>query len=142
MVIRPATTAQTPFRAGRAVAWLAGFGAFGLGLSAVYASTGLGVGCPFRAVTGWDCPLCGGTRLGGALLHGDVAAAFAYNPLVFVGLIVLAVLGVAWAVEAAGGPRVRPPAAARNRLRSVSPTGWLALGGIVATAYTLLRNLL
>ena len=141
-MIRPATTAQTPFRAGRAVAWLAGFGAFGLGLSALYASTGLGVGCPFRAMTGWDCPLCGGTRLGGALLNGDVATAFAYNPVVFIGLIVCAVLGVAWVVEAAGGPALRPPAGVRNRLRSVSPTGWLVVGVIAATTYTLVRNLL
>ncbi len=141
-MIGSATTAQTPFRAGRALGWLAGFGAFGLGISALYATTGYGIGCPFRALTGWECPLCGGTRLGSALLHGDPAAAFAFNPLVFVGLIALAVLGVVWTIEAVGGPRIRPPDVVSARLRLVSPTGWLVLIGVVAASFTLLRNLL
>ena len=136
-----ATTAQTPFRATRAVAWLAGFGAIGVGLSVLYATTGFGVGCPFRMVTGWDCPFCGGTRLGGALLQGDVSAAFAWNPLVFVGLVVLSVLGVLWSVEAAGGPRVRLPAGLAARARRFGSTRWLLVAVVVAVAYTLLRNL-
>ena len=28
--------------------------------------------CPFYALTGWYCPLCGGQRLALALSHGDL----------------------------------------------------------------------
>ena len=108
----------------------------------LYATTGLGLGCPFRTLTGWDCPFCGGTRLGSALLHGDPVAAFWFNPVVFVGLGVLTVLGVLWLVEAAGGPRVRLPGGVAARLRAVRPTAWLLVGLVAAAAYTVLRNLL
>jgi hypothetical protein len=40
--------------------------------------------CPFLAATGLACPGCGTTRALRALLHGEVAAAFAFNPLLFV----------------------------------------------------------
>ena len=47
-----------------------------LALSALFATTGFGLPCPFLALTGWQCPLCGGTRMGSALLHGDLVSAF------------------------------------------------------------------
>jgi hypothetical protein len=37
--------------------------------------------CPFRYFTGYYCPGCGSLRALHQLLHGNVAAAFAYNPL-------------------------------------------------------------
>jgi hypothetical protein len=37
--------------------------------------------CPFRALTGLQCPGCGSTRGLYRLLHGDVVAAFELNPL-------------------------------------------------------------
>ena len=40
--------------------------------------------CPLRQLTGWHCPGCGITRAGHALLHGDLPAALAMNPLVVV----------------------------------------------------------
>jgi hypothetical protein len=40
-----------------------------------------GPGCPFRAVTGVDCPFCGMTRATLALGHGDWSAALALHPL-------------------------------------------------------------
>jgi hypothetical protein len=42
--------------------------------------------CPFRALTGWLCPLCGSLRAVHALLRGAPAAALALNPLTTVGL--------------------------------------------------------
>jgi hypothetical protein len=138
--VTPAT-ATRPFRATRALGWLIGSGAFGVSLSALYASSGLGVGCLFRTVTGWACPLCGGTRLGSALLHGDLSAAASYNPLVFAALVLVTGLGLAWLVEVAGGPRVRLAAPLAMVLRRVTPTQWLLVGGAVAVAYTVLRNL-
>ena len=130
------------FRAVRAAGYVGAFFAGGVALSALYATTGLGLPCPFRAVTGWDCPLCGGTRMGDALLHGDVSAAFGFNPLAVVGLLMLGILGVLWAVEAAGGPAVRLPRPLADRLQRVRPSHWLVAGLVVAVIYTLARNLL
>ena len=38
--------------------------------------------CPFRALTGLLCPLCGTLRAAHAVLHGHLVAAFLLNPLV------------------------------------------------------------
>ena len=57
-----------------------------------HASWGL---CPFKALTGWDCPLCGGLRAVNDLGHGQIIEA-AHSNLLFVGLLLP--LGVAlWA---------------------------------------------
>jgi hypothetical protein len=138
----PAAYRAKEFRASTGLSYLGCFFGYGLGLSALYATTGAGVPCLFRALTGWQCPFCGGTRMGASLLHGDVAAAFRYNPLALVGLVVLAALGVLWTVEALGGPRVRPPRTLGERLGRVHPSRWLAVGLVIGTGYTLARNLL
>jgi hypothetical protein len=79
--------------------------------------------------------------MGGALLHGDLGAAFAANPLALVAVAVLIVLTVLWTVELLGGPSLRPPRVIRW-WQSV-PTGvWLVLGAAVAVGYAVLRNLL
>src|SRR6185312_13216907 len=53
--------------------------------------------CPFRALTGWDCPGCGGIRMTHDLLHGDLAAAVMDNAFVLVGAPLLALwLLVRW----------------------------------------------
>jgi len=130
------------FRARLAAGYVGAFFAGGLALSALYATTGLGLPCPFRLLTGWDCPLCGGTRMGEALLHGDVAAAFGFNPLALVGLAILGVLGVVWVVEAVGGPAFRLPRPLSERLRRVHPMQWLVICLLVALVYTVVRNLL
>jgi hypothetical protein len=44
--------------------------------------------CFFKQVTGFDCPGCGSTRALHALLHGRVAEAFRFNPLLFALMIV------------------------------------------------------
>ena len=128
-------------RARRSLTALGGFAAYGLGLSVLYATTGFGLPCPFQTFTGWECPLCGGTRLGAALLHGDVSGAFAANSLVLVGLAVLALVGVFWTVEVLGGPAVRLPDRASVTLGRLRPGHWLAVGLAVAVVYVLLRNL-
>ena len=132
---------RRPFRAIGGLRWLIGYAAFGVGVSALYASTGFGFPCPFRELTGWDCPFCGGTRLGSALLHGDVAAAFVYNPLVFVSLVVGVLVGALWMVEALGGPRVRPPTRWQSAARRIGATRWWIIGGVLAAVYVVLRNL-
>jgi hypothetical protein len=42
--------------------------------------------CPFHAMTGLLCPLCGSLRALHALLAGAPVAALAFNPLTIVGL--------------------------------------------------------
>ena len=135
------THVESRFRPDTGLKWIGGFFAYGLGMTVLYASTGVGLPCPFRMVTGWNCPLCGGTRMGDALLHLDVGAAFAYNPMALVGLVVLATLGVLWTVQLAGGPAVRLPKLVRDRLAAVRPMTWLAAGVIGMVGYTILRNL-
>ena len=133
---------RRPFEAVGGLRWLVGYAAFGLSIATLYATTGIGFPCPFRAVTGWECPFCGGTRLGAALLHGDVAGAFAFNPVVFVSLVLGVVVGALWVIEALGGPRVRPPASWSSAARRVRPAIWWSLAGLLAALYVVLRNLI
>ena len=42
-----------------------------------------GITCLFKHFLGIECPGCGITRAGLSLLHGDLKAAIAYNPMVF-----------------------------------------------------------
>lgn len=42
--------------------------------------------CPFKLLTGFDCPACGNQRALYALLHGDLRGAWHYNPFVWVAL--------------------------------------------------------
>jgi hypothetical protein len=46
--------------------------------------------CPFRLLTGWNCPACGGLRMTHDLLHGDLAAAVNDNVFLLVGIPLLA----------------------------------------------------
>jgi Protein of unknown function (DUF2752) len=46
--------------------------------------------CPFRLLTGWNCPACGALRMTHDVLHGDLVAAINDNVLVLVGIPVLA----------------------------------------------------
>jgi len=50
--------------------------------------------CVFHAITGWQCPGCGGTRALYQLLHLHIGQALQYNALV----TVLAPMALAWFV--------------------------------------------
>jgi hypothetical protein len=53
--------------------------------------------CPFKALTGLDCPGCGGLRMTHDLLNGDLGAAVVDNVFLLVALPALAVwLVVRW----------------------------------------------
>jgi len=88
--------------------------------------------CWFYATTGYECPGCGGLRATHQLLHGHLAAAWAYNPLA----VLLVPLGVWCGLDLVLG-LVRghglPHGAPRPSVI------WLALAGLVA--FTILRNL-
>lgn len=46
--------------------------------------------CPFKLLTGLDCPGCGGQRAVHAFLHGDFIGGLRYNPFLIVALSYLA----------------------------------------------------
>lgn len=81
--------------------------------------------CPFKWLTGWNCPFCGGLRMTHDVLHGDLAAAIHDNVFLLVGLPLLA----AWLLV--------------RRIRGKGlPSRAALLTIVVATvAWTVLRNL-
>ncbi len=75
--------------------------------------------CPFRLLTGWYCPGCGGLRMAHDLLHADLAAAAVDNLFLLVGLPLLA-LWFLWRRQ-----RGRPPVtAAAVVVVVVAMVGW------------------
>lgn len=54
------------------------------------ATSGVFPPCPLRYLTGWYCPGCGSLRAIHQLLHGNLSAAWALNPLTVVLLPFLA----------------------------------------------------
>ena len=85
--------------------------------------------CPFRAATGLDCPLCGGTRAVHDLVHLDVAAAAGQHLLVVALAPLVAVAVLAWLISAlrpARWPRLRA------RLpRAATIAAWVGLAFVV-----------
>ena len=81
--------------------------------------------CPFKLLTGWNCPACGGLRMTHDLLHGNVAAAVVDNVFLLIGLPLLAVWSV-WRL--------------RRGQRAFTPVA-IAVVAIAAVAWTVLRNL-
>lgn len=48
--------------------------------------------CPFKLLTGWNCPACGGLRMTYDLLHGNLAAAVTDNVFLLTALPALALV--------------------------------------------------
>jgi hypothetical protein len=81
-------------------------------------------GCPFKLLTGWNCPACGGLRMAHDLLHGDVGAAVVDNLFLMVGLPLLVVwLLVRW-----------------RRGQRLMPIPAMVAIGVAAVAWTVVRN--
>lgn len=86
--------------------------------------------CPVHRVSGFWCPLCGGTRAVYSLLHGDVRTALGYNPFAPVVLALGVVIVARWLLgRRAGGAR---PLLTGREMAAV-----LCLSG----AFCVLRNL-
>jgi len=81
--------------------------------------------CPFKLLTGWNCPACGGLRMTHDVLHGDLSAAVVDNVFVLAGLPLLALCSL-WQVS-----RGRPAFAPRT----------LVIIGVAAVVWTVVRNL-
>ncbi len=88
--------------------------------------------CAFKAVTGLDCPGCGGTRMVWYLLHGDLVQAGRHHLMAFLAAPVLAWAYLAWGMKRAFGLSLPT--------RRIPPVVW---GGfLVATGlFAVLRNL-
>lgn len=129
----PRTPAGSSARRGaqRAPAWAAGGVAVALAGDIAFDPSQRHVPlCPFRAITGWWCPLCGGLRCADALVHGNLAAAAHDNVLLLAAVPLLLWAWIDWAA----------------RVRAGRPGRQLSLGEVVAivavmTAFTVVRNL-
>lgn len=89
-------------------------------------------GCPFKALTGLDCPGCGSTRSLGALTRLDLGAALDHNVLVPFALVIVVVSWWLWLVSTW---RRRPtPAIVRG------PTAIVTIGAVLI-AFAVARNL-
>lgn len=69
--------------------------------------------CPWRTLTGVDCPFCGATRAAASLARGDVIAALDHNAL-FV-LVILPLAIASWGVWVARSWRGLPAPVIANR---------------------------
>jgi hypothetical protein len=88
--------------------------------------------CPLHALTGLNCPGCGGLRAVHQALHGHLGAAFRLNPLLFV-LLPLAVYPVASDLSVVLRGQPLP------RLR-LFRGWWMVLVGVIF-AFGILRNI-
>jgi hypothetical protein len=81
--------------------------------------------CPFRLLTGWNCPACGGLRMTHDLLHGDLPAAVVDNVFLLAGLPAL----LAWTLV-------------RWRLGTrIMPTSAVVVIVVAVISWTVVRNL-
>jgi hypothetical protein len=88
--------------------------------------------CPFKTMTGLDCPGCGITRSLHALLHGNVMRALDHNVL-FVVALVVGIVWFAWRrIQSALGREVKP-----FRLS----TGAAIALGLVVAGFWFVRNI-
>lgn len=117
---------------------LAAMGTCGAALVVIHRQWGIGLPCPFLSLTGWWCPFCGGTRMVGSLIDGDLAAAVHWNPVALILVIGTVIQGVIWvmrlikpAPRSAGSPHSRRGPSARVAILSVSA---------LLLAWTIARN--
>ncbi|MFM9033732.1 MAG: DUF2752 domain-containing protein [Mycobacterium sp.] len=121
-------TRQTRVRRAYAGAGAAVLGASALsyvGLVDPHRPGGIFPFCPFKLITGWNCPACGGLRMTHDLLHGDLRAAAVDNLFVLSALPLLAAWSL-WRMRR-GQPALTPRV--------------LVVIGIAAVVWTVVRNL-
>jgi hypothetical protein len=102
--------------------------------------------CPTKAVTGLDCPGCGGLRAVHSLTHGDVVGAVDHNAFVVLVLLPVAVvLWLAWLVRSLRGPVEDADPAPRSRVErladALTSRPAVVAGVVVMLAFTVVRNI-
>lgn len=89
--------------------------------------------CPFKLLTGWDCPGCGGLRAVNDLTRLDFASAWHSNA-VFVAALPFLVFGwLLWVRRAWRGETRRVPSSRTQLVVAIS-------AGAVLVAFTIWRN--
>jgi hypothetical protein len=88
--------------------------------------------CPFHTLTGLNCPACGSLRAVHQLSHGNILAAFHFNPLLVVSLPFVGIFLARNLSDRITGSTLRPMEQRPLLL-------WLVLG--VLFAFGILRNL-
>jgi hypothetical protein len=88
--------------------------------------------CPFKAITGWDCPLCGGLRSVNDLTHGHFADAAHSNLLLVATLPVIAALWLLWLQ--------RSWTASSRQLPAGLVRAALVAGGVLLVGFAVYRN--
>lgn len=97
--------------------------------------------CPTKALTGLDCPFCGGLRAAHSLAHGDLLGAADHNLVAVLLALPVVLLWAAWLRRAWIGD---PEGSTSHPLQAFSdavlrPTVlWPVLGVLIA--FTVLRN--
>jgi hypothetical protein len=96
MAPSPSTNRKPLYGALGTGALLAGASAY-IAIVDPHRPTSVFLACPFKAITGLNCPACGGLRMTHDLLHGDLAAAVVDNVYLLMGLpLLLTWLLVRW----------------------------------------------
>ena len=78
-------------------------------------------GCAFKELTGRPCSFCGSTRAAIAVAHGDLAAAFQFNPLACLLGAAVVVWFALWLIDRLRGTTLREWVAQR------ASRAWLAI---------------
>lgn len=113
-----------------------GVGALGFAAVVLVSHGAIGWPCPWLAITGLNCPLCGATRMFMALFGGDLGEALRFNAPALVVSAVLALLWLGWVAARFGLPvpaRILPTA----RQRGLMFSGIVVLGLL----FVVVRNL-
>lgn len=63
--------------------------------------------CPFKLLTGLDCPACGNQRSLHSLLHGDILKAIMLNPFLYIALPFMGILVYVTIVDKNNSTRLR-----------------------------------
>lgn len=125
------------FDARRALRVLGSVVVVGSGLVGLHLITGIGLPCPLLTSLGMYCPFCGSTRAAESVLRGDLAAAWGWNPILLIALVVTGLAAIAWTVEVAGGPALRPP----SIIRPLTQTKVYAAVAVLLTTFMIVRNI-
>ena len=96
------------------------------------ATSGVFPPCPVHYLTGWYCPGCGSLRAVHQLLHGNLSAAWAMNPLTIVLLPFLTYGLIAWMVTETTGRRLPQP---------FLPAAWIRALGAAIILFGIARNI-
>ena len=123
-------------------------GAAWIGVTAVLArsesaAAAIPIGCPFKALTGLDCPGCGSTRSLGALTRFDLGAALDQNLLAPVALVFLVASFATWtaAVWRRDRPCDRTPGGRFPTTDLVRRPAVIVAIGVVVALFAVVRNL-